>query len=749
MSDRWHGGKRSAASGCGWLGALVKLGVCAVVASGAVRAAETVPEGVGLVLGGGGARGAAHIGVLKVLEREHIPISHIAGTSVGSFIGALYAVGYSADEIEKIILAIDWKDMFNDDPARAQLPMRRKDEDLRYLLKYKLGIRAGRLTFPRGVLQGQKLLLLLERLTLPVWQVAQFDQLPIPFRCIGTDIGNGEVVVFADGSLPMAVRASMGVPAAYAPIRIRGRLMVDGGIVNNVPVDVVQAMGAEHLIAVNVGDTLAKEAELTSPLSVSNQMLNILMKERTDSILAKMRPDDLLITPDMSGINAAGFEQLAEGIRRGEQAAQRMVAGLRQFAVSAARYAEIRRTQQRPRFDPAPVAFVDVVNTRSGSPHLVADALSKLVGQPLDPLAIETGLATAYGQGRYERITWKPEHRGDATGVRVTPVDKGWGPNFLTFGLQLSDDFAGRSSYQLAAEATFAGTDQHDGETRLRLDLGRLAGLRAERYQPFAHRGRLYLLPFLDYQVENQPLRSNADAEYRLRTATAGLLLGYNLSSNWRVETGLVRGDGKAGVLIGADAPDQHSDFGAFRFGLSHDSLDDSDFPASGGRSDLTLEADRKFLGSDGNGEVLRWRVDQVVGGERNRWLLGVRGHTRFGKSDPLQSLDALGGLGQLSGFIERERIGEHSALARAVYYRRFNDASKLFSLPAYFGASIEAGNVWDRRQDISIESLILAGSVFLGLETPFGPLFLGFGQADTGDNSFYLSFGSLLGGQR
>ena len=710
------------------------------------------PEGVGLVLGGGGARGAAHIGVLKVLEREHIPISHIAGTSMGSVVGAMFAAGYSADEIEKVINSVNWRDMFSDDPPRAIMPMRRKDADLRYLLNFKMGLRKGKLIFPRGVLQGQKLLLLLRRLTLPVWDVEHFDQLPIPFRCIGTDIGNGEMVVFEDGDLALAIRASMSVPAAFAPIRVNGRMMVDGGIVNNVPVDVVQRLGARRVIAVNVGEPLTTEDALNSPLSISNQMINVLMKERTDSILRHLNPEDVLITPDLGNFSSTSFDRSAEAIAIGEQAAMAQIDELRAYAVSPERYAAWRAKQRRPRYEMDHLDFVDVSDKRSKSARAVSDALSDLIGKPLDATAIEAGIATAYGNGQYERIIWKPEARDGLTGIQVTPIDKGWGPNFLTFGLQLSDDFEGRNSYQLAAEATFAGSKYISGESRVRIDLGQLAGIRAEHYLPIADNGRTYVLPFIDYRAENQPIGFDnlALAEYRLKRLSGGVMLGYNVSNDWRIEAGLIGGENKATRLVGDNnLSNLSTDFGAVSLGFSHDSLDNSAFPTSGSRTDFVLRSDRRALGNDGNGEALRLRSDHAFAWDRHHLLLGVRAFTTWGEANVLESVETLGGFGRLSGYTERELINQHGLLGRAVYYRRFGDASRLFSVPAYAGATFEMGNIWEQRSAVSVDSLITAGSLFLGLETPFGPMFFGYGLADTGESAVFLNFGSLLGGQR
>ena len=217
-------------------------------------------ERIGLVLGGGGARGAAHIGVLKVLERERIPIHSIAGTSVGAAIGGIYAAGYSATEIETIVAGIDWEDMFRDGPPRRELPVRRKEDDLDLLANFSFGLGPG-ITLPRGALEGQKLLLLLRRLFLPVWKIESFDDLPVPFRSVATDIARGEPVVFDHGDLAVAIRASMSVPAVFAPIRDGRQAAGRRRGVEQPPVDVARAMGADRLIVVDVSAPLDPESD--------------------------------------------------------------------------------------------------------------------------------------------------------------------------------------------------------------------------------------------------------------------------------------------------------------------------------------------------------------------------------------------------------------------------------------------------------------------------------------------------------
>jgi NTE family protein len=704
---------------------------------------------IGLVLGGGGARGAAHIGVLKVLEREHIPVHAIVGTSMGSIVGGFYASGYSAAEIEAIISAILWQDFFNDDPARAELSMRRKDEDYRDLLDFQLGLRDGRLIAPRGVLQGQKFLNLLRRMLMPHWQIENFDDLPIPFRAVGTDIGRGEQVVFDRGDLSLAIRASVSVPGVFAPIRVDNRLMVDGGIVNNVPVDIVKAMGVDVVIVVDVSEPLLPEEDLGSPLSVTLQMITLLMKQRTDQVLKSMGPDDVLISPDLGDIGSAQFDRSVAAIEMGEAAANEVVDKLKALALPVDAYAAVRAVQRRPEFESPPIRFVEVSAQRTTTPLFVHTAMRDLVGMPMDSAAIEQRVGTAYGTGHYERILYKPIHRGDDIGLLVTPIDKGWGPNFVGLGLQLSDDFNGQSDYQIAAEATFTGLSEHGAEARVRAGIGRVAALSAEWYQPWGERGQFYLRPDLRFDAYNQPIAiGNGRLDFRVRRAIAGARLGWNIGRSWRMEGGLEYAHNRAQLLSAGLLPAASPDGNAANLVLSldHDNLDDLGFPTQGTRGSIDLSASRPTLGSEANGEVLRADWYRALSFERHRLLLGVEAQTAWGTPDDFNALATIGGFTRLSGYGDRELIGEHSTLGRAIYYRRFGDMSRLFALPAYIGVSAEAGRVWDTRDAVSIDSLLYAGSMFVGIDSPLGPIFFGVGAAEGGEQSFYLSFGSLFG---
>ena len=283
---------------------------------------------IGLVLGGGGARGAAHIGVLKVIERENIPIDYIAGTSMGAIVGSLYASGKSVAEIEGIVNSIDWQDALTDKGPRSEHSIGSKKNDVEFAISMEAGFNHGKLQLPTGLVQGQRLELLLRRLLIDSSQIKDFDNLPIPFRAVATNLATMKPMVFDSGDLAIAVRASMSVPGAFEPVRYDGMVLVDGGIVDNVPVDVVRAMGADVVIAVDVRTPLQPASELSSIGSILNQVINGLMTAETDKEINTLTPDDIYILPDLRDVKSGDFSRAHEAVPFGEEAASQHLAQL-------------------------------------------------------------------------------------------------------------------------------------------------------------------------------------------------------------------------------------------------------------------------------------------------------------------------------------------------------------------------------------------------------------------------------------
>jgi len=707
------------------------------------------PQCVGLVLGGGGARGAAHIGVLKVMEREHVPICEIAGTSMGAIVGGLYASGYTPQELETLVGTLDWADLFVDDPPRDQQPMHRKDGDFRYLLDLEIGFADGKVVLPGGLVQGQKLLILLRRLTLSTWNIHDFDALPIPFRAVAADIGTGEKVVFGEGELALAIRSSMSVPGAFAPLNVDGRLLVDGGMVDNVPVDVVRDMGASRLVVVDVGSPLHERSALTNPVVIMDQMISALMKEKTDRQLATLGPDDLLIQPELGDLTAAQFNRGAEAIRQGELAAEAMLPQIRRYAVDPATYAAYRERQRKHDFDPRLVSFLNVVEGRSQSAKKsVENALAPNVGKPLDVDALEQDLGLAYGSNHFQQLDYRLVERNGEQGIEVRPTERPWSV-FGRLGFQLSDDFDGRNSYLVSTEVTATNLNRFGAEWLNIIRLGQISGLYSEFHQPLGEGSPFYVQPSVLFQNEVFPAWRDGQqlAEYKVNQRALGVALAYTPDTRFRISANVLAGRDRGDQLIGRpfDFERDKQPFAGIVYNATWDSLDNIDFPTRGMRITASLEAYRRWGGAEIKDNVARLNIDWAHAWGRYHLLLGAYLTSSVDDTHYFRTQQFMGGFLNLSGFHERAVFGNQSALFRSVAYRRTGDTSQLFSLPLFVGASLELGNAWLDRSLVDADDLIFAGSLFTGVDTPLGPMFLAYGYNEKGQGSWYLTFGSLL----
>lgn len=705
-----------------------------------------------LVLGGGGARGAAHIGVLKVLERERVPIDCVVGTSMGAIVGGLYATGYSPDEIEGILRGIDWSKVLDDDPVRERRSIRRKEDDVHFLGGVEVGLKDRHLALPQGVVQGQQLLLLLRRLVQPVWSIDDFDRLPRPFRSVAADIVTGEKIVFERGDLALAIRASMSVPGAFAPIRVDGRLLVDGGMVDNVPIDEARKLGAQRLIVVAVGTGLHGEDELNSPMAIANQMITALMQHRTQEQLRTLGDDDLLIVPPLGHLSASSFDRATEAMDIGYRSADAATSSLRAYAVDETAYREFKAGVVAPADRLPHIAFVTVATRSPQTQRYLEKRMHKYVGRTLDIEALESDIGVIYGEGSFESIAWRITERAGESGLTIDAADKSWGPNFLRMGLELSDNFDGRSAYQLLGEARFTALNGSGGEALARMEIGRIFNVHGEFYQPFGIGSRLSITPYLDYRALNIPLRLSLRsdsyfAEIRRSAFIAGTQFSFHPDIRWQLSVAVESGheDGHFQIGLPGLIPTVKADIGRVRPRLEIDTLDQVGFPSHGMRLDLSTEFYTKGLGSDESADATRLTLDSAVSVGNNRFLFGLQAAYSHGGDNLIGVTSKLGGLANFSGYVQDEVIARQLGLARVIYYRQLTEGGLLLKSPMYVGASAEVGGFWDEATDVSTDDLINAGSIFVGADTFLGPIFLGYGRAEGGIDAFYLRFGPLL----
>ncbi len=727
--------------------------VLALLVAGDTAAAEPEPTArptIGLVLSGGGARGAAHVGVIRVLDELEIPVDYVAGTSMGAIVGGLYASGMSADELEAVIDTADWSELLSDRPPRAQRSFRRKSDDIGFLVDFDLGIDRSGLVFPGGLIQGQNLEIAIRHLTLPVITVDDFDALPIPFRAVATDIVTGEMVVFDSGDLPTAMHASMAVPGVFRPERYQGRILVDGGVANNLPIQVVRDMGADVVIAVDVGFPLLPEAELDSALAITKQMLTILINQRAEAQLSLLGADDILIRPELGDLESQEFQRLVEAKELGAQSAAALASTLARLSVPEAEYAEHRRrVAARRRAEPPVIDRIVVSNESRLSPRVIEARLTDQSGGKLDVEQLESDIADVYGFDTFEKVAYDIGEDGGRTALIVRGTAKRWGPNYLRFGINLEDDFDGGSNYNIAARLTRTEINPRGGELRAELQVGESPRLFAELYQPLDFASRWFVNPQIEFGRTSAGLFDDGKqiAEFRSSVRTLTLEGGRQIGNWGEIRVGVTRLRSSGSLRIGPpELPAGEGDLAALTASFGYDTIDRFSVPRFGTSFGLTWSGSRTDLGSDGDFDLAGlfllkpqswgkhtllhwWNLDTTTRDD----TAGVRPFT-------------LGGLFNLSGYAADELDGAHAGMARLLYYRRLNEQNlPWLETPVYIGASLEAGNVWQRRGDIAFDTLRTAGSVFIVFDSLLGPLYLAYGAAEDGRRSAYLFLGQTF----
>ena len=702
---------------------------------------------IGLVLGGGGARGAAHIGVLKELERLRIPVDVIAGTSMGAIVGGLYATGVRADELEQLVSSLDWSAALADKPARRSLSFRRKQDEREFPVNFELGVRGTELLLPKGVIHGQELELLLRELTLRASHITDFDDLPIPFRAIASDIVAGEAVVLESGDLAIAIRASMSVPGVFAPVRVNGKMLVDGGLVGNLPIDVMKKMGVDIIIAVDVEFPLYEAEELDSVLAISEQMLTVLIRKETLRQVASLTDDDVLIRPELGTYASTDFANIVGTIEPGQQAVLAQETRLEQLSLPAAEWEPYLAQRTLRLNDNEKLSFVRVTHDGKLAPRVLESRLTVHAGDEINAQLLAQNANRLYGLQLYQHVGYRLVDEDGGTGVEYRAVTKSWGPNFLQFGVSLEDDFEGSTDFNLSARMTRAGLNRLGAEWRTDLQLGADPALSTEFYQPLSFNSLLFVAPRLELRQSNLNVfeLDNAIARYRVSEGDVSLDLGRELGTIGEFRLGVFRGSGEARVKVGDPGiPNIAFDTGGAFARLRFDTVDNSRFPRSGVLADIRWTLSRPGLGADDKFDTGEAEFSQTWSRGKNSLQLGLSYATTLSSANNVQNYFPLGGFLRLSGLERGEISGPHAGLTRLVYYRRVSETTgDLFETPIYIGISAEAGNVWQSRDDISLDTMQLNGSIFAGLDSYFGPVYLAAGFAENGQSNFYLFIGS------
>ena len=701
---------------------------------------------IGLVLGGGGALGMAHIGVLKVLEEQHIPIHCIVGTSMGAIVGGLYASGMSPDELRIFAEGVDWDEVMSDETPRRDLFFRRKAEDQRYL--FEMGVGGGRPKMGAGIIAGQKFNNILDFITLRAASVTNFDRLPIPYRAVATDLKSGEPYVIKDGRLSRAMRASMAVPGAFTPVDIDGHILIDGGVVDNLPVDVAKAMGADIIIAVDVESSLDKvdEEGLKTLKGILARTYAVAQRPRA---MEMFRRADVGIQPDLVGFTAVQFARVAEIIPRGEAMARTKIAELSRYRVSDGEYAAFLAQQRCANPASIPVGAVTVTGNRRVSEAVVRGRIHSRPGTLFDQQAANLDLMRIYGIGEFEQVLCRVNPAPDGSNTLDYAItEKAWGPTYFRYGLKLKSNFEKDAEWAMLLNLTQMSVNSLGAEWRNELEIGSAQDVLSEFYQPLDPRGFLFAAPVANYHSELQDVYDGDRriAVYDVTQFSGSFDLGLQLRDYAELRAGPFMGRARASVDTGAaDLPEADDDLAGWDASLTVDRQDRTIFARQGYIFTVAGQFARESLGGDRDYDKVRagYRGCKSVGA--HTFTLGMQYGTSLDSDLPAYAQFRLGGPFGFAGLADGQFRGSELGVASLGYRYRLVTLPSSLGRGVYAVTRLDNGNVWQEGEHIDPSDARVGGALGLGADTAMGVMYLGYGRADGSYDCWYFSLGTAF----
>ncbi|MBU1237316.1 MAG: patatin-like phospholipase family protein [Gammaproteobacteria bacterium] len=698
---------------------------------------------IGLVLGGGGARGAAHIGVLEVLQEMRIPIDCVAGTSMGALVAGAYAAGIQPAEMRAELGKANWNDMFIDNPDYSEMDYRNKEMSRRFLPGSETGVGVEKgVQYQGGVVTGQKIKLFFNQLVHADQGERNIESLPIPLSIIATDIGSGNRVVFRNGNLTRAMRASMSVPGLLAPVDDGKRKLVDGGLVDNLPIE--EARNRCHpdvIIAVNVGSPLLKPEEIGSMLSVSAQMVNILTEQNVTRSLTHLRDGDILIKPDLTGITATDFQLNGLAADRGHQATQALREQLQRLSVDNNEYFLWWQNIMPAHLPPPKIDEIAVTGLKRVNPDALARHIEQRPGEPMDTERLNRDLLRAYADGYYESIDYEMLSLNDRHILRILPIEKPWGPDYLRLAVHLESTLSNVSNYGLRAGYHSTWLNRLGGQLLVTGEIGSTDAIGLNWYQPLDDRQRMFIEPTASSRRWETSVyeRDVKVAQFRASESRAGLLAGLNFGAFGQFRAGWETQRHHTERDIGLPGmPMIDKQYGGWRAALDLDQTDRLYSPTRGWAAHVgyfdsskagysRLEATAQAAGSLGK---------YVLAGNL-RYLGSPRGQL------PYYDAGSLGGFLKLSGLAPGQIIGDDIRYAGIRAERIIGRLPLGLRGDMRFGVALETGKVGYRYTEPTYEGWLKSGAIYVGGETPLGMLYLGFGRTSSGSSNVYLVIGA------
>jgi NTE family protein len=706
---------------------------------------ESRPK-VAVVLGGGGAHGVAHLGVLRELERQRVPIDLIVGNGFGGVIGGLYASGMTVDEVGAFLFETDWQNIFNPDTRREDLSFRRKGDDEDFLIKYRVGIQDGQAQLPTALIPNGKLAQLLQSSVAATKGITDFDRLPVPYRAVAMDLVNGDQVVLGDGALDRAILATLSSPGTLPPVQIDGRSLITGGLINNLPVDVAREWGADVVIVVDIGIYIRAEDDLSSIFAIVDQVAHLLQQRNSEASIAQLGPADILIQPDLAPIEEARIDDPAEGVRKGEEAVAALADEFADVRISSMMFAAMNQDRVAKRALNPVISAIELDNESIVDDAVVLAQISQPLNAPLDKDALEEDLRSVYGLGEFSAVEFSLRDEGETSVLQLRTVEKPGGNRFWRFGISLQDDLAGNSAYTASGSITWTSLNRLGGEWRSVVRIGEVQQLSTEWYQPLTKSGRYFASAAGSFRERNVNSFLDGDiiGQSRVEELIAQIQLGRIFGNSGQVTLGLLRGRGKTESNIGSDIPEGEFDVGGYTASAAYDTYDNVYFPKHGARAQIGWVGQRQTAGATFDVDILKGAAGIAKTWDVSTLILGTTLQSQVNESPGTQNLLLTGGLFNISGYQRDELSGKHTGVVRGIYYRRLrsNPLRGFLEAALYAGASLEVGNAWQTSDEVSLSNTLAAGSLFLGADTFIGPVYLAGGLAQGGKSALYLYVG-------
>ena len=701
---------------------------------------------IALVLSGGGARGFAHIGVLKVLKELRVPIDIVVGTSMGAVLGGAYAAGRDVEELAQIVSTTSWDNVLADRPARDVLDFRRREEDVLLPSRIEFAVTKSGASLPPAAAGNAALEQALTRLLPTGMRDDPVNKLPLPFRSVASDLVTGELVELSDTPLFLTLRASLAVPGVFAPVRVNHRLVVDGGLVRNLPIDMAHKMGADIVIAVNVGTPLAEENELGSAISVAQQMLQILTEQNVQRSLKELRSEDILIAPNLNGISFLDFNQHHRAIEAGVFATHLLTAQLSKLRLSESAYAQFELTRAAPLPAPGkalPLARIEVEGATYINPAILIAQSGLKLGDTVSEENIRQANSKLYGRGDLDHVDAEIEDKDGQRNVVIKVNEANWGKNRLRVGLELVSNFNDSNQFSLGAMHIASSLNNWGGELRTVAKIGSQRQLGTQLFQPLGAGSEWYLAPSVQYGASSLDIYSNERKQQRVgfKTTSATMSVGKQLANWGDFRIGFDRRLTKVNTEIPESAELAARVFFNTQFiNFRVDTLDSLAFPTRGQLVDFesihlrTKEPGQPSLVTFSLRGLSAFQTGNWAGHIYGEWAKSQRGDA------PLQ----LGGFFRLSGTPVDSLSNNTIAFGRIVVARRIGSMPSTFGGSIRTGFSAELGAGFGLDESVKFSKIKQSASAFISLDTRFGPLYFGAGATRGNGSSLYLFLGPI-----